>query len=225
MKSKLRFFIDKTNPGKSIKVEFNGQLRDEQSLALEQMLQNHTGILSGTTAFGKTVVGIKLIAERKINTLILVDKISLLSQWKEKLKEFLIFNETLPDTGKKRGRKRSIVGQLGSGKNTLNGIVDVAVMQSISRQGEVKDCVNDYGMIIADECHHVSAVNYENILKLQMQDIYTVYPLLQIERMATTLFSLCNAVLFDIVMMLKNRLIKGRSIIILFQDLHPSERQ
>ena len=158
-------FIDKTNSGKPIKVEFNGQLRGEQPLALEQMLQNDTGILSGTTAFGKTIVGIKLIAEKKVNTLILVDKISLLSQWKEKLSQFLIFNEKPPETGTKKGRKRSIIGQLGSGKNTLNGIVDVAIMQSISRQGEVKDCVKNYGMIIADECHHASAINYENILK------------------------------------------------------------
>ena len=158
-------FIDKTNSGKAIKVDFNGQLRGEQPQALEQMSQNDTGILSGTTAFGKTIVGIKLIAEKKVNTLILVDKINLLAQWKEKLSEFLTIDEKLPDTGTKKGRKKSIIGQLGSGKNTLNGIVDVAIMQSISRQGEVKDCVKNYGMIIADECHHASAVNYENILK------------------------------------------------------------
>jgi len=80
-------FIDKTNHGKSIDVDFNGQLRDEQPIALEQLLRYDTGILSGTTAFGKTIVAIKLIAERKINTLILVDKVSLLSQWKDRLSQ------------------------------------------------------------------------------------------------------------------------------------------
>ena len=164
-------FIDKRNHGKRIDVEFNGQLRDEQSLALEKLLSNNIGILSGTTAFGKTVVAIKLIADRKVNTLILVDKVSLLSQWRERLKQFLIINETLPEpsgsTVKKRGRKRetSIIGQLGAGKNTLTGIVDIAVMQSLGRMGEVKDCIKNYGMIIADECHHAPAFNYENILK------------------------------------------------------------
>ena len=164
-------FIDKTNRGKKIDVKFNGHLRDEQSLALEHLLHHDTGILSGTTAFGKTVVAIKLIAERKVNTLILVDKVSLLSQWKEKLSEFLIVNEPLPEmadtTRKKKGRKKkiSVIGQLGGGKNTLSGIVDIAIMQSISRLGEVKDCVKHYGMIIADECHHAPAFNYENILK------------------------------------------------------------
>ena len=163
--------IDKTNHCKKIDVEFNGELRDElQYSALEKLLSNDIGILCGTTAFGKTVVAIKLIAERKINTLILVDRISLVNQWIERLNQFLIINEVLPEeteTNKKRGRKkkRPIIGQLGGGKNTLNGIVDIAVMQSLGRKGEVKDCIKDYGMIIADECHHAPAFNYENILK------------------------------------------------------------
>ncbi len=163
--------VDKTHKGRRIDVEFNGQLRDEQSLALNSLLQNDIGILSGTTAFGKTIVAIKLIAERKVNTLILVDKVSLLSQWEERLSEFLIVNEPLQEqpttTFNKRGRKKKVrlIGQLGSGKNSLSGIVDIAVMQSLSRKGEVKECVKNYGMIIADECHHASAFTYEQILK------------------------------------------------------------
>jgi superfamily II DNA or RNA helicase len=164
-------FIDKTYTGKRIDVDFIGQLRDEQSLALKHLSHHDNGILSGTTAFGKTIVAIKLIAEKKVNTLILVDKVSLLSQWEKKLSEFLVVNEPLPEqpatAGKKRGRKKkiSVIGQLGAGKNALSGIVDIAVMQSLSRQGEVKECVNNYGMIIADECHHASAFTYEQILK------------------------------------------------------------
>ena len=83
----------------------------------------------------------------------------------------MIVNEPLPEppatVKKKRGRKKKIgvIGQLGAGKNTLSGIVDIAIIQSLSRQGEVKECVKDYGMIIADECHHASAFTYEQILK------------------------------------------------------------
>lgn len=162
---------DKTFKGKAINVEFNGCLRGEQTLALRHLLRHDTGILSGTTAFGKTIVAIKLIAEKKINTLILVDKISLLSQWKEKLSAFLEINETVPEepitTPRKRGRKKvkNVIGQIGAGKDTSSGIIDVAVMQSLSRQGEVKECVKKYGLIIADECHHASAFTYEQILK------------------------------------------------------------
>lgn len=147
-------FIDKTNHGKSVDIEFNGTLRDEQFLAMDKLLKYDNGILSGTTAFGKTVVAIKLIAERKVNTLIIVDKVNLVSQWKKRLMEFLIINETLPDTDaeKKRGRKKAknIIGQLGAGKDNLSGIIDIAVMQSLNRMGEVKDCVKNYGMVIVD---------------------------------------------------------------------------
>ncbi|MGD9311009.1 MAG: DEAD/DEAH box helicase family protein, partial [Desulfosarcina sp.] len=159
--------IDKTHKGRKIDVKFKGQLRDEQSLALNHMMQNDTGILSGTTAFGKTIVAIKLIAEKKVNTLVLVDKVSLLSQWKDRLSEFLDINEILPKEPKKRGRKKKkcIIGQIGAGKDTSSGIIDIAVMQSLSRKGEVKESVTNYGMIIADECHHASAFTYEQILK------------------------------------------------------------
>ncbi len=163
--------IDKTFYGKPINVEFKGHLRDEQTLALGHLLRYDNGILSGTTAFGKTIVAIKLIAEKKRNTLIIVDKVSLVSQWKEKLSEFLEVNESVQDepiiAAKKRGRKKvkHVIGQIGAGKNTSSGIIDIALMQSLSRQKEVKDCVRNYGLIIADECHHASALTYEQILK------------------------------------------------------------
>jgi superfamily II DNA or RNA helicase len=163
-------WVDKTNLGKRITVEFNGNLRDEQPLAMNRLLEHDIGLLSGTTAFGKTVVAIKLIAERKVNTLIIVDKTSLISQWKSKLAEFLTISESLPelDTSvKKKGRKktRSIIGQLGQGKNNLGGIIDITLMQSLNRKHEVKECVKNYGMIIVDECHHVAAVSFDEILK------------------------------------------------------------
>lgn len=161
--------LDETNCGKKIDVDFIGHLRDEQPLAVERLLKHDNGILCGTTAFGKTVAAIKLIAERKVNTLIIVDKVNLVIQWRNKLGEFLAINETLPekDCGKKGGRKKSksIVGQLGAGKNNLTGVVDIAIMQSLNRKGEVKDCVKNYGMVIVDECHHVSAFSFEQVLK------------------------------------------------------------
>ena len=166
--------IDKTKFDIKIDVEFRGQLREEQPKAVEQLLKNDIGVLSGTTAFEKTIVAIKLIVERKVNTLILVDKVNLVSQWQKRLLEFLTINETLPDIDaemlKKRGRKtaRSLVGQIGGGKNNLNGIVDIAVMQSLYHGGEVKECIKNYGMIIVDECHHVSAFSFESILKSAM---------------------------------------------------------
>jgi len=156
---------DKTNPGKEIDITFNGSLREEQPFAVANLLAYNNGVLCGTTAFGKTVAAIKLIAERKVNTLILVNKVSLVNQWKERLGEFLSVNEKI-QVETKRGKKAdTIFGQIGGGKHNRSGIIDIAIMQSLSRIGEVKKFVNDYGMVIVDECHHVPAFSFESILK------------------------------------------------------------
>lgn len=159
--------IDGTNAGKPIDVTFIGELREEQQLAADALLKQCTGVLSATTAFGKTVIGANVIASRKVNALVLVHTQALLSQWEKALEQFLSFDYELPEQLQKRGRNKiqSIIGKLGAGKNSLNGIVDIAVMQSLVSGDEVKELVRDYGLIIVDECHHVSAVNFEKILK------------------------------------------------------------
>ncbi len=158
---------DETNPGTPIPVRFNGELREEQKPAAAAMLKEQFGVLSATTAFGKTVLAAYMIGERKTNTLILVHTQALMEQWKKSLEQFLSFELTPPEPKKGRGRKKqwSPVGQLGAGKDTLHGIVDIAVMQSLFSGNEVKAIVKDYGMVIVDECHHVSAVNFEAVLK------------------------------------------------------------
>ena len=158
---------DQTCPGKPIRVAFKGSLRDEQQPAADALLSHRNGVLSATTAYGKTVVAAYLISQRKINILILVHTQALLNQWKRSLTEFLEINETLPELPKKRGRKkqRSVIGQLGGSKDCLSGFVDIAIMQSLISENEVRELVKDYGMVIVDECHHVSAVSFEQVLK------------------------------------------------------------
>lgn len=158
---------DKTFGGNEIRVGFNGELRPEQIPAAEALLAHDNGILSATTAFGKTIIAAYLIGQRKVNTLVLVHTQALLNQWKKALSEFLEINETLPELPKKRGRKkeRSLIGQLGGSKNNLSGFVDIAIMQSLISGDEVRELVKDYGMVIVDECHHVSAVSFEQVLK------------------------------------------------------------
>lgn len=159
--------LDKTNAGKKISVDFVGKLREEQELAANALLENEMGVLSATTAFGKTVISSFLIGKRKTNTLILVHTQALMQQWGKSLEQFLRFDIEPPEPRKGRGRRKawSPVGVLGAGRDTVNGIVDVAVMQSLFDGDDVKELVRNYGMVIVDECHHVSAVNFEKILR------------------------------------------------------------
>ena len=158
---------DHTCPGRPINVAFNGDLRDEQIPAAAEMLKHDTGVLSATTAFGKTVVAAQLIAARKTNTLILTHRRQLLAQWTARLTEFLDIDEALPILEKKRGRQRkqSLIGQIGAGKSSPSGIIDVALMQSLNSGDEVKEWIKNYGMVIVDECHHIPAFSFEEILK------------------------------------------------------------
>lgn len=158
---------DETNPGECISVELKGELREEQDAAISSLMVHNTGVLNGTTAFGKTVTAIGLIAKRKVNTLILVHTKALLEQWKSRLEEFLDIDYVEEDTSHKRGRKVAFspFGTLDFNGNRLHGMVDVALIQSSFDDGEVKPFVRDYGMVLVDECHHVSAVNFERVLK------------------------------------------------------------
>ncbi|MGC8703742.1 MAG: TOTE conflict system archaeo-eukaryotic primase domain-containing protein, partial [Thiomonas sp.] len=138
--------------GEPIDVSFAGTLRLDQEAAVAAMLHHETGVLCAPTAFGKTVTAAAMIARRGVNTLVLVHRTELLKQWQERLQSFL-------------GVGKGVVGAIGGGKAKLTGKIDIAVMQSVSRQGEVNPLVEDYGHVIVDECHHVGAVSFDAILK------------------------------------------------------------
>ena len=138
--------------GERIGVDFVGTLRPDQERAAAAMLQHDAGVLCAPTAFGKTVTAAAIIARRGVNTLVLVHRTELLKQWQERLQTFL-------------GVGKGVVGTIGGGKAKPSGRIDIAVMQSLSRQGEVNALVENYGQVIVDECHHVGAASFDAILK------------------------------------------------------------
>lgn len=137
---------DTRNKGIKLNLKFNGKLRDEQKNALSCLLKYDNGILCAPTGFGKTVIGCKLIEERKVNTLILVNRIQLLKQWQERIKEFLNIDE---------------VGEISGTKKKITNKIDVASIRSLWNNGKILDITKNYGMIIIDECHHTAAYTYE----------------------------------------------------------------
>jgi superfamily II DNA or RNA helicase len=138
--------------GLPIEVDFHGDRRAAQTEAAKALAASDEGILCAPTAFGKTAVAAQLIAKRKVNTLVLVHRRHLMDQWRERLALFL-------------GLGIKDIGQIGSGKTSKTGRLDVAVIQSLIRKGDVKDIVAEYGQVIVDECHHVSAFSFERVLR------------------------------------------------------------
>ena len=139
---------DERVSGETLSCRFQGTLRSEQQLAANALLKHDTGVLAATTAFGKTVVSAWMIAQRSVNTLVLVHRQQLLDQWVERLSMFL----DIPAKS---------IGRLGGGRKSLNGRLDVALIQSLVRKGSVDDRIANYGHLIVDECHHLSARSFE----------------------------------------------------------------
>lgn len=162
---------DETNPGIPIRVAFTGELTDLQKEAGKTLLNYDHGVLAAPPGFGKTVLGAWLIGKRKVNTLILVHLKHLLEQWKERLSQFLNIEETLPEEAQpRRGRprERRLIGEFSGGKDRRSGLVDIALIQSLytrGQEGVVDPCLRDYGMVIVDECHHISAFSFEKVIK------------------------------------------------------------
>ena len=133
-------------------VRFRGTLYGPQVKAFKALTPHNYGVLAATTAFGKTVVAAALIAERASNTLILVHRRELVTQWVDRLKTFLNIDP-------------KAIGIIGGGRRKPTGVVDVALIQSLVRRGEVSDLVANYGHLVVDECHHLSAASFELVAR------------------------------------------------------------
>jgi hypothetical protein len=143
---------DDRQQGQLLIPRFLGELTPEQSAATAALLDHATGVLAAATAFGKTVVAAKMIAARERNTLVLVHRRQLLEQWVARLQSFL----DIPPGG---------LGIVHGGKKKPTGVIDVALMQSLVRRGVISDLVANYGHVVVDECHHLSAVGFEAIAR------------------------------------------------------------
>ena len=133
-------------------LSFQGELRRPQLKAFDALVPHDHGVLAATTAFGKTVVAAALIARRARNTLVLVHRRELLDQWVERLRSFLNIDPKQ-------------IGIIGGGRRKPTGVIDVALIQSLVRNREVSDLVADYGHLVVDECHHLSAASFELVAR------------------------------------------------------------
>lgn len=142
---------DKRYP-QTMMFKFNGKLTNEQEKAYRELLKHDSGILVAPPGMGKTVIGISLIAGRRTNTLILVHRKPLLEQWCDQIGTFLEISS-------------SEVGQIGGGKDKPTNVIDVAMIQTLVKKGDVDTRVKGYGYIIVDECHHIPAISFERVIK------------------------------------------------------------
>ena len=128
------------------------ELRADQEAALRALSAHELGVLVAAPGAGKTVVACALIAHHRRPTLIIVDRKPLVEQWTGRLVTHL-------------GLAAKEIGQIGGGRNTTTGIVDIAMAQSLARREDLEEMSSRYGLVVVDECHHVPAVTFERCVK------------------------------------------------------------
>ena len=137
---------------KRVPIGFTGSLLPVQKRALRALVSQESGVLVAPPGSGKTVIACALIARRKLPTLILVHRKQLADQWKEQLLQF---------TDLTKGQ----IGTFDVKETRRKGVVDVGMLQSLSRDHDLDRLLGGYGHVVIDECHHVPAVSFESVLK------------------------------------------------------------
>ena len=143
---------DARSVGQRMNATFNGVLRPDQQEALEAITKHDFGMLIAPTAFGKTVTAAAVIAKRKVSTLVIVHRADLMRQWQERLGSFV-------------GLDDQKIGLIGAGKKKPTGMLDIAVIQSLARRDDLPELFSQYGQVIIDEAHHLTAATFEAVLK------------------------------------------------------------
>ena len=137
-----------------IKITSNIRLYAHQIIAFEAACKKDFGVIVAPPGTGKTIIGLKIIAEKRQPALILVHRKQLADQWIERIQAFL-------------GIPKHEIGLIAQGKIKPGKVITVAMIQSLGKVIEKNDSselLKSFGTIIVDECHHIPAESYSRII-------------------------------------------------------------
>lgn len=140
----------------SANFSFHASLRKYQLPAVEAATKKEIGMIVAPPGSGKTVVGLKIIADKQQPALIIVHRNQLVEQWTERIEAFL-------------GIPKQDIGRIGQGKTKIGKQVTIAMIQSLGKElqkPEADQLVRAFGIIIVDECHHIAAETFKNAVSL-----------------------------------------------------------
>ena len=142
-------FQDNRKLRNEISYTFNATLRNHQEKSIESVSKKDFGVIVAPPASGKTIMGLKIIADKRQPALIVVHRKQLLEQWQERVQAFL-------------GIPKQEIGIIGQGKTKIGKQITIATIQSLPKQ--IEQIHNQFGTILVDECHHIPAETFRNTI-------------------------------------------------------------
>ena len=142
-------FQDNRKLKDEISYSFNATLRNHQEKIVETVSKKDFGVIVAPPSSGKTVMGLKIISEKKQPALIVVHRKQLLEQWQERVQAFI-------------GIPKQEIGIIGQGKTKIGKQITIATIQSLPKQ--IEQIHNQFGTILVDECHHIPAETFRNTI-------------------------------------------------------------
>lgn len=143
-------FQDNRKLQTEISFSFNAQLRGHQEKGIAAISKKDFGVIVAPPGSGKTIMGLKIIAEKKQPALIVIHRKLLLEQWQERIQAFL-------------GIPKQEIGIIGQGKAKLGKQITIATIQSLPKSIDLIQ--NQIGTILIDECHHIPAETFRNTIE------------------------------------------------------------
>jgi superfamily II DNA or RNA helicase len=151
-------FQDRRKLKEPVSFSFNATLRSHQNKVNESVSKKDFGIIVAPPGSGKTMMGLKIIAEKKQPALIIVHRKQLLAQWTERVQAFL-------------GIPKHEIGIIGKGNAKIGKLITIATIQSLPKQ--IEKTQNQFGTILVDECHHIPAGTFRSTIeKLETYYLY-----------------------------------------------------
>ncbi len=136
------------------------ELTPSQTIVVDSAIAHNQGVVVAPSGSGKTIIGLELIARRKLPSLILVHRKQILDQWVERIRTFL----SIPKTH---------IGQYSGVKKKIGKKITVGLLQSLSRKNDLSSLKDHFGTIIVDECHHIPASTFREVVaQLNPQYLY-----------------------------------------------------
>ncbi|MGM0366253.1 MAG: TOTE conflict system archaeo-eukaryotic primase domain-containing protein [Actinomycetota bacterium] len=142
--------IDKRPKIENIEFRSKIRLNDLQEKVIQSCEKTRGGVIVAPPGFGKTVIGIELIARKRKPSLIIVHRRQIYEQWIERIQDFL-------------GLNKKDIGQICANKKRPSEIT-VAMVQSLAKFSGLKDISESFGTIIIDECHHIPAKSFRKTI-------------------------------------------------------------